>query len=388
MRLAKATQNAQRIFNATTHRFAQLHPRPLRKRFQNWIKKRKAARSPLRFGYRRPMLIGPVERLAERKLCMQHGWDHDLFTGRVAAHRGGSAACRVRHPYSLLFAHSEIKALRLTRWQQFGNSVIQLRNVLHVAEKLNVRIIEFAQPHPFFMPKRVGSLRFVDHGPALGPTIESSFFFVDAFHLKPDAIATSRLFTHYIRPLLVPQVSDVDPRVSRQDLVLHFRAGDVFRPSKPHPDYGQPPLSFYLAAVERECPSRVWLVFENRDNPCVSAVESALRDRGIEVMPQSGTLADDIKVLLSGRRVVASRGSFVYMISHLSERLQKLYLFEPTYPFMEREVLPRLGVQVVNVTDARGVYKAKVLARWCGSSEQRELLLSYSAENLAFRELF
>ena len=63
-----------------------------------------------------------------------------------------------------------------------------------------------------------------------------------------------------------------------------------------------------------------------------------------------------------------------------------MYLFEPTYPFMEREVLPRLGVQVVNVTDARGVYKAKVLTRWCGSSEQRELMLSYSAENLAFSE--
>jgi hypothetical protein len=370
---------------------ARFRPRVLRKRFRKWINKK----SPVRWGYRRPLLIGPVQRLVERRLCARYDWDLDLFTGRVATSGGGSAACRLRHSYSL---QPEIKALRIARWYRFGNSVIQLRNALYLAEKLNVQIIEFAQPHPFFMSNRVGGYQFVhvDRRPRR-LTIEGSFFMLDAFHLSIDVTARSRLFKQYIRPLLTRQVSDADPRVNSEDLVLHFRAGDVFRQSKPpNPDYGQPPLSFYLAnygqpplsfylaVVEREKPGRVWLVFEDRGNPCVDAVESALRERGIEVMLQSASLADDLRLLLSARRLVASRGSFVHMIAHLSVRLRKVYFFEPMYFFddMEDRVLPELGVEVVKVSDAQGEFKAKVLRQWSGLSEQRALILSYPGEKL------
>ena len=144
----------------------------------------------------------------------------------------------------------------------------------------------------------------------------------------------------------------------------------------------EPPLSFYLAVVEREKPARVWLVSEDRGNLCVDAVESALHDRGIEVIPQSAALEDDIRLLLSARRLVVSRGTFAHMIAHLSERLQRLYFFESSEENME--VLRALGVEIVRVIDIKGEFKAKVLTEWRGSSEQRALMFSYSAENLAF----
>ena len=111
--------------------------------------------------------------------------------------------------------------------------------------------------------------------------------------------------------------------------MLHVRAGDVFRFWRPpHSGYAQPPLSYYLEAVEREQPARVWLVFEDRCNPCIPAAQMALQERGVEVLLQSGTLAEDLRLLLSATRLVAGRGSFAHMIAQLSERLRKVYFFE------------------------------------------------------------
>jgi hypothetical protein len=82
-----------------------------------------------------------------------------------------------------------------------------------------------------------------------------------------DAANTARIFADYIRTLVKTELRISDPRLQEDDLVVHFRAGDVFAGQNVHPFYGQPPLSYYLSAVEREQPSRVWLVFEDRGNP-------------------------------------------------------------------------------------------------------------------------
>jgi hypothetical protein len=40
--------------------------------------------------------------------------------------------------------------LRVDEWERFGNSVMQLRNVIYVAEHLGVGAIAFPEKHPFF----------------------------------------------------------------------------------------------------------------------------------------------------------------------------------------------------------------------------------------------
>jgi len=154
----------------------------------------------------------------------------------------------------------------------------------------------------------------------------------------------------------------------------------VFR--KPHPSYAQPPLSYYIAAVDREQPTRVWLVFEDRSNPCIEAAEAALRHRGIEVLLQSGSLADDLRLLMSATCLVGGRGSFAYMIAHLSGRLRRAYFFERG----GMEALRELGIAVIIARDADHEFKAKLLNNnWIASPEQRALMLSYPADNLAFK---
>ena len=104
-------------------------------------------------------------------------------------------------------------------------------------------------------------------------TLLGRFFKLKEFDLSLSAADEARIFRDYIRPLVRPEFRIPDMRVRPDDLILHFRAGDVFT-GKVHSNYGQPPLSYYLAAVEREQPARVWLVFEDRSNPCIDAAEA------------------------------------------------------------------------------------------------------------------
>src|SRR4029079_17701107 len=122
---------------------------------------------------------------------------------------------------------------------------------------------------------------------------------------------------------------------------------------------------------------------EDRANPCIAATEAALQSRGIQVLVQSGALADDLRVLLSARRMVGGRGTFIHMVAHLSERLEKLYIFEHGAPRMQP--LRQLGVEVILARDARNEYKVSLLSgNWAGSPAQHALMLSYPAESLQF----
>jgi hypothetical protein len=97
-------------------------------------------------------------------------------------------------------------------------------------------------------------------------------------------------------------------------------------------------------------------------------------------------LADDLRVLMSARRIVAGRGTFIHMTAHLSERLQKLYIFE--HGAHRMQPLRELGVEVILARDIGDEYKARLLnGNWTGSTAQRALMLSYPAEKLRFSAL-
>jgi glycosyltransferase involved in cell wall biosynthesis len=344
--------------------------------------------SSVRHGYRRPERTMLTERLAELWVANRYGWDLDILRGKLPVNlTGRSGAYRFLSPRPLLLQlRPRIDVLRVSRWLRFGNSVTQLINAFTVAERLGARILQFPQPHPFLVGEQAGDFQVVCGDATDSATcLEGEFFHLNAFQFKPPASEVVHIVKDLLRPLLKPEVRSQDPRVNSDDLVLHFRAGDIFRQSKPpHQSYGQPPASYYLAAVDREKPSRVWLVFEDRSNPCIDAVGAALRSRGLEVLEQSGALKEDLRVLLTASRLVAGRGSFAHMVAHLSERLCKAYFFE------KREMTPlrELGVEIVLAEDADGEFNTNLLKNnWTGSAEQRALMLSYPADKLEFHRV-
>jgi hypothetical protein len=333
------------------------------------------------WGYRRPAKISLAERLAELRMAMRYNWDLDIFRGRVPTPSGRSGAHRLLNPRALLWQRTpRIDVLQIPYWLRFGNSIMQLHYAFHVAEMLGARTLQFAKRHAFLEGQRAGDFELVwDSSSRLAPSLEGEFFSLKAFRLTPNVSARARVFRELIRPLLATHICQPDPRMREDDLVLYFRAGDIF--ARPNKRYGQPPLSYYLAAVEREQPTRVWLVFEDRGNPCIDAAEAALAEWGVKVLVQSSTLAQDLRVMLSAPKLAAGHGTFAYMIAHLSGCLHRAYFFEQG----SMDALQLLGVEVIVARDADGEYKEKLLTNnWVGSKEQLRLMLSYPATKLKF----
>ena len=325
-----------------------------------------------------------VSSWAERKLGAHYKFDLPIFRGEAPVSPGDSGAYRIRNPVTAFLAR-RIGALRVCEWHRFGNSVKQLRNVFHAANALGVDTIHFVEEHPFFTGTGRGQPKLIWGGEErfpLAPTIEGSFFHLNALGLAPTPEDTFRILKDCIRPLVAPRIREGDPRVRDRDLVLHFRSGDAFSTPELARNHGQPPLSYYLSAVDQEQPERVWLAYEDRNNPCVEAAEAELSSRGLEVIMQSGTLADDLRLLMSARRLVAGRGSFVYWIAHLSTKLKRAYFLQKRGRMRS---LRHLGVEVILAEDANGQFEGEVLkGNWQNSPQQRELMLTYPAEKLTF----
>jgi hypothetical protein len=341
------------------------------------------------WGYRRPPENDPANAIREASIGGQYGWRLPIIWGEQAVGRmHGSGAFTLLGPQTSKSNHpSAIDHLILAQWDRFGSAVRQLRNAFFVAERYGAKRIEFPSSNPLLSGDSVKGIELTWQPSSAvnkGLGLRGSFYYLQGLNLQLTSEDIARMIRTYVRPLVSPAVAERRGDLKPGDLVLHFRAGDIFDtdPQRVHPFYGQPPLAYYLAAVEREKPSRVWLVYEDRGNPCIAAVETLLKGRGIEVVLQSGSLVEDVHLLLSATRIVAGLGAFVPGVAALSIRLQKLYLFRP--PIV---ALQHLGVTLIEGLDTAGHYRERVLSgNWRALPEQRALMLSYPARAIGFME--
>jgi hypothetical protein len=321
---------------------------------------------------------GVITRFVERRLASRYGWNVDVFQGREPVFPGTRTGgfYRVLNPAGyFLRPGAGIGTVQVAEWLRFGNSIRQLTHAFALAERYGIRRIRLPGPHPLFHGRRAGNVALVWDGDrrAFELALSGYFMHVRALMSPLDATTECRILTECVSPMLTPDLLRPDARVGEADLVMHFRGGDAFDPVEIRPGYWQPPLAYYLAAFERERPRRVWLVFEDRRNPTIAAAEAILRRHGAEVVIQSGTLADDLRVLLTARRLVASIGTFIPAVAMLSPRIDTLYQFAvPPDP-----VLMLRGLRLVRAYDVTGEFAAAVQTNWAARPEQLAMMLSH-----------
>jgi hypothetical protein len=322
-----------------------------------------------------------LTRFVERRLAPRHGWNLEVFQGREEVFPGSRTGglYRVLNPaWYFLRPSAAINTLQIAEWLRFGNSVSQLINAFALAERYGIGHIRLPSRHLFYQGTGIGNVTLHWDGERRAFDFPLSGYFLHMRALMPplDPGTQRSIIDRCVRPLLAPDLLPSDPRIGADDLVMHFRGGDVFDPEDIKPGYWQPPLAYYLAAFEHDRPRRVWLVLQDRRNPTVAGVEETLRSRGVEVILQSGTLQDDLRVLLSARRLVSSVGTFVPTVGLLSPNLETFYQFT-RHP---HPVLALKGVRVVCAYDAKGEFMETVAARWGARSEQLAVMMSYPVD--------
>lgn len=279
-----------------------------------------------------------------------------------------------------------IDALMIDSKPRFGNSIIQLKNVLNLAVALSIPVVVL--PEYWYLKERFttrNGIAVINCKKGLseelsGKTVLSG----DFFHRK-----------HFVNkivhePLPLHSFLDrtsflmaFDESLGDKDLVMHVRSGDVFIEGQAvHSGYGQPPLSYY----EKILCSRQWksvsIVYEDDRNPVILPLIELARKHVGDVFPISGTLKSDITYLLRAQVLVASSGTFLPGISELSTNLKKVYGFNNTFEHSDAQI------EFINVEDVPGHYVQAVMNNnWENSEEQRALMLTYPASNLAYSQV-
>ena len=289
-------------------------------------------------------------------------------------------------PYTLDDGPGDTFGIRLRKFGRYANNLFSAANAIELARKLGWRWVQLGDIdflgtfetleidgvtllHPSApLPEGV---RFLS-----GPYFRRADFGDWIAHLDRRDIL--KIIAASVRPALQIPMADVPD----DQLVIHIRSGDVFK-VRPHPNYAQPPLSFYTLVIEAlraagEINS-VCLVFENTRNPCIAALCEYLDRTGTPYRTQSGTFAEDGAVIFGARRVAFGVGTFALGMAATSTRLREVYAFRQkdldAFPVHEQvwqveagdDYIPRNG--------------------WTGSPEQLATMISYPAEKLEVRKL-
>jgi hypothetical protein len=333
--------------------------------------------------------LGPLpsrlEACLEAAVLHRMGWDVARFHGKTRTDRLYEPMRIVAPGRTLLRPRSRLfDAIVLGCWCRFGNAVAQLVNAAHYARRFGAERILVPPGHDLFLPS--GELDGTPFAPGSiadlrrGETaLVGRLYDCRPFDDRPSPEARYAAARALVAPLLRPDLLQPDPRVGDDDVVAHLRSGDIFERPDPNRNYGQPPLSFYLAAILARPSRRVWLVYENQANPVISALAARLRALGAEVVEQSASLAEDLRVMLTARRLVMGYGTLTDSVAALSTRLAEAHVFG-----RHRDIRPPgSAIALARWVDRGGRFVDAVQSRnWHNTPAQRQLLLDYPLEAL------
>ena len=298
--------------------------------------------------------------------------------------------------------NGKIDSLRLIFSGRWGNYVLQLVNMFHIAKETGARRLYIIPTDVIAPPARRSAHHGIKVRSVFTPPDPAEHTLVGVFFAPEPLGELMRTLTPrrrgeiartHVRPLMQGVVEAAD--VGADDLVIHLRSGDIFQGpegdggASPGGDlYVQPPLSFYQRAVQRamdERPGVVHVVAENARNPVILPLVDWLDRTGRPVTVRlNRDLRGDLGVLLAGRRVVFANGTFGMAVALLSSRLEDAFFFrddgtgtgETIDVFVDDRVRKHVAV------DRTGTYIA--VRHWRNTSEQRDFMCQFPADQLGW----
>lgn len=281
-----------------------------------------------------------------------------------------------------------IEALQMEGHIRFGNSFMALQHAMQVAKALNVdRIIckhpDFKSDAEFYLD---GVLVTGKNDDSLS-RLRGRFFITEL--LKP--FFEGRDYRNWwdssyrsSAELLEAYGVHVDqPPLGDDEIVIHIRAGDIFEVKFPDPKYAQPPLCYYQEIINSKDWRKVWLVYENKSNPVIPALEEWLEKKGIPFEVSSTDVSTDINLCMKAQHLVFSQGNFLYPVACASKNLRSIYRFRYYPAYMKRPGWfvnsdPEMHLYI----DRKGDYVNAVVGKWRNTKKQRKLMVKYPARNL------
>lgn len=286
-----------------------------------------------------------------------------------------------------------INSLYISVLNRFSNALIQIAHAVLFANHIKAcnvfvpeckRIRDIFPKGERFTCQGLGVEIIIGNPNAKDNCLEGRFLHVrsaqrEFYKNLPSTYEAIRSFSHATRLLNPENILGPD------EMVIHIRSGDIFKPRGAiHPNYGQPPLSFYRKAVGHAMPRIVHLVYQDMRNPVIKPLKKWLRDQNIAfTKPSKSSLRKDVKTVLRAQTLVAGQGTFIPGAVSLGGNLKTIYCFHACLDLLgQRDV-------TYHVIKDRSSHYVDAIQRWNwrNSPEQRNLMVSYPDEELEFQSM-
>jgi hypothetical protein len=153
------------------------------------------------------------------------------------------------------------------------------------------------------------------------------------------------------------------PKNGSDHAVIHIRSGDLFSEPRPHGAYLSPPLSYYTDIIDTHNYENIYLVAEDRRNPCIN--------RLLELYPKIvfklQALEEDVKLILAASNMIMSVGTFIPELLKLSDNIKTIHA--PSYWPVN------VTGCTIHTTDLSHYHK--IMSPWRNIPEQLQRMLSY-----------
>ena len=269
-----------------------------------------------------------------------------------------------------------------------GNNLIQLYHAICLAFKLVKAVVQFPE-HRFLIGTTL-PLKLSAYTPG---NVTGVFFQQHQveFLLKtplPTSPTKRSIFQNYIRPLLRLQehtlltfryvhhlILPMAPKLDRLDcLVIHIRSGDITNGTDAHPNYVQPPLSFYQRVV-LDCALPVLVVTQDNSNPCVQALKTWRPDITVY---KNRSLLQDMTTLLRARHLCYGKSWLPITLALCSECVTHVSILDNIYT---ADFMPDSTGVIVNHYQLTQPYIP--VGSWQNSPQQRKIMLDYPLQHVS-----
>lgn len=264
--------------------------------------------------------------------------------------------------------------LRVEWLGRLGNNLLQLANVLHIAEELQAEVIV---PHRDFLNRHEWDLRGSNRDSCQIAIYDRYFFSEVCPRLLDRTVFSAAHKRQILRKYIIPEFR-ILPKPSVDTVVIHVRGGDVFTNEVPPPTYTQPPLIFYKTILQLPELARMNIIVctEDYHNPVVRLLQKQYRKRLTIVTD----LDEGIGTVLGARHLILGQSSFSEMLSMLAPDLKSMYVpfcsgRENLYVDLRQQGwgLPGYCFEYTNYIPIDG---------WQNTPEQLELMANLTADNL------
>ena len=303
--------------------------------------------------------------------------------------------------------HADV--LDIPIYGRLGNNILQLINAVAVShfanlERINYDYGQYASARnniSYFLglceiklPSglTIGASSYIKSGSSACHVADSLMDSIDLDHLVMQTLDQNQLcrtdihfLCDYLRDSVLKEHSS-----NQIDVLGHLRGEDVFGGTNylvPR-GYTQPPYSFYLRGFKQtiglcKCED-IYIQAQDRCNPVVDHLyRETASNYGSRVRLDLSSFHQAVCNILSATHLISSRGTFVPMLSLLSEACSSITFFRrPEVPHLAR-LFSDLGKKVYLIVDNSGRYTPE--QEWINLPFQRKMMSCYPEEFLSDR---